>query len=80
MVAGIGWVRFSAIVGFFFGALVQHMSTAGGNNLITILGYLSLLSGVAWMAGGSGVVGVPGGLLTGFGLGVTGAALFWPPT
>ena len=79
MVAGIGLFRYSANIGFYIGALIQHMSTAEGNNIITILGYFSLLSGVAWMAGGSGVVGVPGGLLTGFGLGVTGAALFWPP-
>ena len=45
MVAGIGWVRFSAMVGFVFGALIQHMSTAGGSNVINVLGYFSLLGG-----------------------------------
>ena len=78
MVWGIGGVRLTAMVSFLLGAWVEHNATTSGSSFIQTVGFLSLLSGMVWMAGRQGAVGILGGFLNGFGLGVTFSAFFWP--
>ena len=80
MVYGIGPVRAMGIVGFFLGLLAANSESATGNTLIQVGGLISLIAGIGFLLGGRGIVGLPGGFLTGFGLGATAGSIIWPPT
>jgi hypothetical protein len=68
------------ILGFVFGLYAANSQSASGNLLIEWGGIVSLIIGIIVMLGGKGVSGIPGGLLTGFGLGATAGSMLWPPT
>jgi hypothetical protein len=75
MVYGYGPVAFATFAGFIVGYLLAKGQAAGG--LISTVGLFSLIVGIVTMVTRrSPVIGVPGGLLTGFGLGATVATTF----
>ncbi len=75
MVYGYGPVAFSTFVGFIIGYIVTKVQWAV--DIIKIVGVFSLIIGIlTMMTRIRPVIGVPGGLLTGFGLGVDFATTF----
>lgn len=68
------------ILGFLIGLYTAKTQSASGNLLIQWAGIVSLVIGMIVMLGGRGVSGLPGGLLTGFGLGTTAGSIIWPPS
>ena len=75
MVYGYGPVAFATFVGFIGGAFVAKEQWTP--DFIKIVGFVSLVVGIITMVTRrSPVIGVPGGLLTGFGLGVDAALTF----
>ena len=75
MVYGYGPVAFSTFVGFIGGVVVTKEQWAP--DFIKIVGFFLLLVGIVTMlVRRSPIIGVPGGLLTGFGLGVDAASTF----
>jgi hypothetical protein len=75
MVYGYGPVAFSTFIGFIAGYIVTKEQWAP--DIIRIVGIFSLIIGIiAMMTRIQPVIGVPGGLLTGFGLGVDFATTF----
>ncbi len=67
------------MAGFIVGIYAAYTQTETGNMLIEYLGLLSLVIGIIVMFGRRGVSGLPGGFLTGFGLGTTAGSFLWPP-
>jgi hypothetical protein len=78
LVKGIGPVHLSMILSFIMGIYIVYLNTGSGNNLIQILGFISLIVGIVAMFGKTAIKGVAGGLLTGLGLGVTAAPYILP--
>jgi len=75
MVYGYGPVAFSTFIGFIIGVVVTKENWAP--DLIKTVGFFLLLVGlVTMLTRRSPIIGVPGGLLTGFGLGVDAATTF----
>lgn len=68
---GIGPVHAGTIVGFLIGLLMTYDHTVGANALVEILSFILIISGLTSMVNQGGITGIPGGLLTGFGLGVS---------
>jgi len=75
MVYGYGPVAFANILGFIIGVIVTKEQWAP--DFIKMVGFFLLLVGIVTMiVRRSPIIGVPGGLLTGFGLGVDAASTF----
>jgi len=75
MVYGYGPVAFATFVGFIAGLFVTKEQWAP--DFIKTVGFISLVVGIITMVTRrSPVIGVPGGLLTGFGIGVDAATTF----
>jgi hypothetical protein len=69
----------ATIFGFFLGLFFVYTNNSISSNFIYIIGFVSFLIGMFSMVGKAPVTGGLGGLLTGFGLGVTAASLFFTP-
>lgn len=76
MVDGYGPVFGSNVVGFFVGVYVYYLHTPQTLFVIHVVGYLTLLVGLATIAKIRGIHGTPGGFLFGLGLGITFAGYF----
>ena len=79
MVYGYGPVAFATFVGFIAGVFVtkEQWAENWAPDFIKTVGFISLVVGIITMVTRrSPVIGVPGGLLTGFGLGVDAASTF----
>jgi hypothetical protein len=70
MAYGYGPVAAATFVGFFIGLYIRYYYTRGLG--IDLLGYFLLFIGIiAMLLNRKVVTGIPGGLLTGIGLGIT---------
>ena len=79
MVYGYGPVAFTTFLGFIAGYFVtkEQWAEPWAPDFIRTVGFISLVVGIVTMVvRRSPVNGVPGGLLTGFGLGVDAATTF----
>lgn len=66
---GIGPVHFAMMAGFVVGIIIAAGQSTQGLGIVQILGLVSFVVGFLGMFGKLPIKGVPGGLLTGFGLG-----------
>ena len=77
---GYGPVAFATFGGFILGMYEASLQSATGNTLIQTAGIISLVLGLFLMlVRRNAIIGMPGGLITGFGLGATLGTYIWPP-